>query len=510
MNNAGNLDILNCLANLSSDEVFTSPELANKMIDLLPQEIFKKPDTTFLDPSSKSGVFLREIAKRLIEGLKDIFPNKQERIDHIMAKQLFALSITQLTAETSRRTLYCSRNASGKYSITNSFKKPQSKNGNIKYQNLEHNFNKKGNCTFCKASEKEYSRNTLSSASELENHAYLFIHKKDPKEIFKMKFDVIIGNPPYHLKDGGAQSSAKSIYQYFIENAKKLQPNYLCMIVPARWYAGGKGLDSFRKVMISDNHITKLYDFPNSADCFPTLGDKSIKGGVCYFLWEKNKEDMCEIHQILEGKEVSFSKRFLKEKWSDVFVRDFQGVEILKKIRKKKENTFNNLVSSRNPFGMGTNFQNFSSNKNDLSLFAKNKGKHYVSKDFVKKNKLWIDKWKIIIPKAVGVADVHSDKINLIFSPPNSVCTETYIVVKPFNTKENLYNCASYIETKFFHYLLSLRKVTQDTTQKTYSFIPLQDFSESWDDQKLYKKYNLSQEEIEHIEKTVWSNKKDK
>ena len=255
--NSYNPDVLTCLANLSNDEVFTPPTVVNQMLDMLPAELFCSSTTKFLDPVSKSGVFLREIAKRLMEGLKDEFPDERDRANHIFTKQLFGISITELTSLISRRSVYCSKSANGKYSLCTEFKDEQ---GNIRFKDTEHKF-KNGKCIYCGASEDVFGKKVRGN---LESHAYEFIHTDNPKTLFpkNMKFDVIIGNPPYQLNDGGGRDSAAiPLYHNFISQAKKLNPSFLTMIVPARWYTGGRGLDDFRAEMLNDDRLWSFMTF---------------------------------------------------------------------------------------------------------------------------------------------------------------------------------------------------------------------------------------------------------
>ncbi len=497
-------DILNCLASLSSDEVFTSPELANRMLDMLPQDIFSDPNAKFLDPCSKSGVFLREIAKRLLVGLEKKIPNLQQRIDHIMSKQLFGIALTQLTAEMSRRTLYCAKNAAGKYSVANCFENEQ---GNVRYMRCEHKW-QNGKCSQCGANRAQYDR-----AETIENYAYPFIHK-NLNEIFNnMQFDVIIGNPPYQMSDGGGTgSSAMPIYQYFVQQAKKLNAKYLCMIIPSRWMTGGRGLDEFRDEMLKDKHIRVLHDFLNAGDCFPGV---EIKGGVCYFLRNRDEEGICHIFSHT-NKDVVESKRYLLEKGSTIFIRNIEAISILKKVQALGEETFSTLVSANDPFGYDLREANsYKRIKPNFQLkpFAnavkfyyngwKKEGIGYISRDSIRKNIQWKDKVKIFIPKAWGIGDPSNDWLNPLIADKNSVCTETYLVVGPFDAIDTAQNVITYTQTRFFHLLVSLIKITQNTMQKAYSFVPLQDFSHPWTDEMLYEKYGLTEEEIAFIESMI-------
>lgn len=321
-----NPDVLSCIANLSNDEVFTPPEIANAMLDMLPQELFSNPNTTFFDPACKSGVFLREIAKRLLIGLKEVIPGLQERVDHIFQKQLFGIAITELTSLLSRRSLYCSKYPNSVYSVT----KFDDVQGNVRYKNTLHRW--VGNrCAFCGASKSEYGGDKREG---MESHAYEFIHTIKPEEIMKMKFDVIISNPPYQLSDGsGLGAGATPIYDRFVNAAKKLNPRFITMIIPARWFAGGRGLDSFRKEMISDRHIRIIHDFLDAADCFSGV---EIKGGICYFLWDRENVGLCKVFTHKSDGVIEQEPRELKEANSDVFIRYSEGVSVYMSIRNKQ------------------------------------------------------------------------------------------------------------------------------------------------------------------------------
>lgn len=358
-----NPDVLSCIANLSNDEVFTPPEVANAMLDMLPQELFSDPDAKFLDPACKSGVFLREIAKRLLIGLEGQIPDLQERVDHIFHHQLNGIAITELTSLLARRSLYCSKYPNSIYSVS----RFDDAEGNIRFKNTPHRW-KDGRCEFCGASDSEYGGEKRKGR---ETHAYEFIHTTRPEEILKMKFDVIIGNPPYQLSDGGNSASATPIYQLFVQGAMKLNPRFLTMIIPSRWFAGGKGLDSFRHEMISDTRIRQLHDFLNASDCFRT--GVEIKGGVCYFLWDRDHRGSCLVTTHTSEGIISQKERYMKNSEdSDIFIRRNEALTILDKVLSYNENSFSNLVSSRKPFGLPTNVTGHKmKQENDITIYLR-------------------------------------------------------------------------------------------------------------------------------------------
>jgi hypothetical protein len=518
-----NPDVLTCIANLSNDEVFTPPDFANRMLDLLAEawaaknngaSLWADKGVKFLDPCAKSGVFLREITSRLTKGLAAEIPNLDERVDHILTKQVFGIGITYLTSLLARRSAYCSKLANGEHSIAKSFSNDA---GNIWFERTEHTW-ADGKCTYCGASRKTFGR-----GEGLETHAYAFVHTDDIKarvaELFggDMQFDVIIGNPPYQLDDGGHGASAVPIYNSFVDQAKALSPRLLTMVIPARWLFGGRGLDSFRKSMLSDRRIRKLVDFPDSRQAFEGV---DVAGGVCYFLWERENEGDCEVVTCdARGHQMS-SVRPLLEPGAEVFIRNGESLSLLRKIVREEtgddgivlpqSKRFEQKVSGQKPFGLRTFFRGHNKKKADDILVLQSGGRAWTSRSTVTEGTGLIDKWKVFTSKSssehAGQADRNGMRRVLSLSgvlPPGSVMTETYVILGAFDSEEEARNCFSYATTKFFRFLLATRTSAQDLPRSAYSFVPLQDFSRPWSDDDLYKKYKLSDDEIRLIESTI-------
>lgn len=489
--NVYNPDVLSCLANLSSDEVFTPPSIANAMLDMLPQEIFSNPDTRILDPACKSGVFLREAAKRFDKGLEKQIPDREQRFDHIFKKQLFGIAITELTSLISRRSVYCSAYPNSKYSVAR-FDDAHA-DGNIRFKRIEHLW-KDGKCSWCGAAQAQYDR-----SEDNETHAYEFIHC-DPEELYGMKFDVIISNPPYQLSDGGNGASAKPIYDIFVMQSLKLKPKYLSMIIPSRWFAGGKGLDEFRNFMINNKNIRIMNDYLDAADCFPGV---EIKGGINYFLWDRDNPGKCVINTYKNNTLLSTSERYLKEDGSDVLIRYNEAISILHKI--DHSNSVESIVSARQPFGLTTTFKG-KKVPFDGSITIYERGDIcYGTAENINRNIDWIYKHKVLISKAYNAGDVFPHQVinKPFYAPPKTACTETYIVIGPFNDKSTCLNVISYIQTKLFRFLVLLKKSSQNAAKGVYGFVPMQDFTKPWTDEELYAKYNLTQEEIDFIESMI-------
>ncbi len=512
-------DILDCIAHLSSDEVFTSPKLANQVLDLLPEHVWSNKELKWLDPSCKTGVFLREIAKRLLIGLKEVIPDLEKRKEHILKNMLYGIALTELTALTSRRSLYYSKDASSKHSGV-IFKNPE---GNIEYKNCEHSFandktkKAKNTCSKCFMDKKTKKEKVVENS---ENHAYQFIHE-EIDEVFKkqitkgdsMKFNVIIGNPPYQMKDGGAGSSATPLYHLFIQQAKKLNPDYLSMIIPARWYCDGKGLDEFRAEMLKDKTIKTLVDHPDPSECFPGV---EIKGGVCYFLMDKNHNGDCEVinkYKTYISKAIrDLNYNYLgNESETGYLIRFNEAINIINKVVFYKddngnvEQKLNTQISSRKPFGLSTTIKTESKLAANKTLCYIRNGIGYVDSNLVVDINNWVEKYKVLISKAYGAGEGFPHQIigQPIVTEKNSCCSETYLVAGAFNTKLEAENFALYMRTKFFRFLVSQLKLTQNIKKDKFSFVPILDMNIKWTDELLYKKYKISDEEIKFIDSIV-------
>jgi len=525
-----NPDILTSIANLSNDEVFTPPAFANQMLDTVAEawaqandgaNIWADSTVTFLDPFTKSGVFLREITRRLSDGLEKDFPDTQKRIDHILTQQVFGVAITELTSLLARRSVYCSKWANGKHSIATEFTKPE---GNIWFERTEHSWvggkervitvdddgrevekTADGSCKFCGTKQKEYDRGL-----EAETHAYSFIHKEDLNSWLNerfgedMQFDVIVGNPPYQLGSNGGTRDVP-IYQKFVTQAKKLEPRFLAMIIPARWMTSGLGLSSFRKEMLADSRISHLFDYPVSKEVFPSV---EVKGGVCYFLRDAANESKCLVRSFRDGESHGPVERDLAE--FDVFVRDSRSAPILRKVLSFQEESITSILAVDKEFGWTSNFEGFAENPSDgdVPLHYIRGGRRkvgFISRSQVLKSAGLIDTWKVLTPKAGSdggqrLPDMVLGKPSIASSP--SVCTQSFLFFFVDSAAE-AESVDSYLRSRFFRFLVSLRKITQDATRSTYTWVPKQRWDRIWNDNELYAKYNLTDEEIAFVESVI-------
>lgn len=504
-----NPDVLSCIANLSNDEVFTPPDFANRMLDTLAEawaadhggaSIWADKAVRFLDPCTKSGVFLREITSRLTKGLGEEIPDLSARVNHILAEQIFGIGITHLTSLLARRSVYCSKHAKGEHSIAKAFK---SDDGNIWFQRLKHSWDGE-KCRYCGASKK-----ALDRGEGLETHAYAFIHTHNVSarlgELFggKMQFDVIIGNPPYQLDDGGYGTSAAPIYQLFVEKALALDPRYAVFVTPSRWMAGGKGLDKYRERMLSDKRMRRIVDYPKLYEGFPGV---KIRGGISYFLWDREHDGPCEVQTIWDGQPTGPAvARFLDA--YDILVRRNEAVPILEKVRAKGEPTLVERVSSGKPFGLRTFYhgkQQAKGLKKPVKLFGSQKISWVERKD-IPVNSGWIDKWKVLMTAVQGTSAAVETKFlsKPIIAEPGTACTETYLVAGVFDREDEALRYAAYLRSRFVRFLVSLRKATQHATRDVYAFVPDLPLSQDWTDAKLYKRYGLTRGEIAFIDSQV-------
>lgn len=337
-------------------------------------------------------------------------------------------------------------------------------------------------------------------------HVYNSIPKSENEDINNMKFKAIVGNPPYQLMDGGNAASAKPIYNFFVKGGKSLHPKYLSMIMPARWYAGGKGLDDFREEMLNDDSIEKLVDFVNSADCFAGV---NIAGGLCYFLRNNDYHGDCVIENKNANSHILSIRRKLNE--HNVFVRSNVAVKILQKTALYKEKNMSDVVFSRNTFNLASNVRGELLKQSQyLSLYS-SEGISYIPQEMIPAEKLELaqNMYKVIVTYAMSGGNKPSSTgdyqilSSLSILERNEVCTETFLIIDTFEDYNNAKNLVSYMKTKFMRFLMLQALSSIHITKNSFQFVPLQDFSRPWTDADLYAKYNLTEDEIAYIEKMI-------
>lgn len=496
-------DVLETLAQLPNDDVYTPPKVAAAMLDILPAHVWSEPHYRWLDPATKSGIYLREVFRRLMVGLAEWEPNGAKRREHILKNMLFGAATTQINGEIARRSLYQTKNATGAEvkdpGLADLVVHFDSPDGNVPFIETEHTLTRKGDkCALCKAPSKLIR-------AQRESYAYSFIHNTYPtKEMGTMKFDVIIGNPPYQMGTEGHGKTASSIYHLFVERAIAMDPKYVVMITPSRWFAGGKGLTGFRDAMIADRRIATLVDNPKLFDVFPSV---EIKGGVSYFLWDRDHNGDCEFITRVGGEVVSTSTRDLR-RGAGVVVRDNRAISILDKVGSKKLASIEGRSTVTKPFGltMRSNYPGSVAEPfaGSVPLIYSNKV-GYSRPDQIQRNHEWIDRWKVLLPMA---SDGHGREVSYVLGEPialapGSACTQTYFIAGMFDGPDETRNYAEYLASKFVRFLVLQRKVTQHVTPDRLRFVPDMDFTKAWSDADLYEFFELSVDEIAYIESTI-------
>lgn len=478
-------DILEYLQCMVNTETPTPPKIVNDMLDLIPESVWLDDNAKILCPACKDGIFLREASLRILRkkyetmGPTEFRKHQDEITDHILRNRMFGIAISYRGYRVTKRSLYtCSD----------------------KYSNIDN--------IFFDESLGRYVKD--KDGKEVEKQCFHFIENIDEvskffegKGVKDMQFDVIIGNPPYQLNVGVEQESyAVPLYHKFIQTAQKLEARYISMIVPSRWFAGGRGLDEFREKMLHDTRLRVIHDYLCSYACFPNV---EIKGGVCYFLWNRDEKGPCNIITHHSDKEINTATRPLLENGLDTFIRFNRGIPILNKVYSNKD-TFASLVSPQTPFGLISSFKNYKKEPfpDCIKLYIA-KGNGYIEKKQITKNHDLVDKYKIYITKSYGAGEGYPHQIlnKPFIGEPGSCCTQTYLSIGPFETAKEAQNALSYIKTKFFRFMVLLKKNTQDAMRGVYQFVPMQNFNEEWTDEKLYKKYNINADEIAFIESMI-------
>ena len=488
-------DILEVIANLSNEQVFTPPRVANSVLDTLPAEVWTDPTLRWLDPASKTGVFPREITKRLMVGLAGVIPDEALRLDHILQKMVFAIATEEITGMMSRRSLYCSKDATSTFSAAPF----PTQVGNVWQRRVEHSYLPTGRCSECGG-----NRVTLEKVGR-DNKAYGFIHEdgriKIEKE-FDLRFDVIVGNPPYQMDMG--ETSDVPLYDRFVEQAIALNPRYISMIIPSRWMQGGKGLGDFRSKMLADKHLAKVVDFSQMSSVFPDAVD--FEGGVCYFLWDAHHDGQCSYTFHQGGEVLGPIDRDLDE--FDVLIRDHRALGILGKVLATGEAPLLDLVSGQTPFGFLTNFKGYrkgDKQPGDVKIYLTESGQRtekWVPRDQVNKNNDLMKSWKVLVPGAYGERGALPARVlgPTLVAGPRTVCTQTYLAVGPVGSKEEAESLETYLQTRFARFLVSLRKISQHAWRNTYTWVPQQTWDRMWTDAELYAKYGITPVEQAYIE----------
>ncbi len=450
-------------------EVCTASKEVEAMLELVKDE-FNVPDKLFLEPACGDGNFLTAILKRKLANIP-----KNDTANIISAlESIYGADLLKDNTETARKRLY-------EIALAHCSETPSDNFRNDADRILK----------------KNIIQGDFLSGRLFEN----------------IKFNVIAGNPPYQIIDGGGTGdSAKPVYQRFIQKAKELNPDYITMIVPSRWMKGGKGLRYFRQEMINDTRLKIIHDFENGQICFPDL---HIDGGICYFLWDKMYNGPAEYHHYALDGTKSVTSRFLKNNFSDTVIRDYRQISIIEKVAKLKENKFSSVVYSRNPYGFYANLFSFPEYYPDIELSKEPKDNYYkiygvtgkkglakrtfgyLPASAVKKNQTEAVSYKLFFSKAYTITSTIPPKI--ILAKPKEVCTETFLQIGNFSTEKEAQNCLSYIKTRFFRALLFFNRHSLNISKKSFNLIPLQDFSDEWNDEKLYEKYCLEQKEIDFI-----------
>ena len=457
-------DIFDYIPPQKTNQIFTPRRVVKMMVDMIERtnpEVFTDYSSKFIDLYAKSGLYVTEIVKRLNEGLEKQIPGREERIKWILENQVYALAPSNII-----------------YNIVKNFVYPETVG--VSAKNLVE----------------------LDLTEYIDDPNW----KERIKEAFggeDVKFDVIIGNPPYQLEDEGHGRSASPMFDGFVEQAMNMNPRYLSMIVPARWYSGGKGLNSFRRMMLSDDRVREIHDFPDYRDVFPL--SIQLKGGVCYFLWDRDNRGDCKVTSNHGGRVVSVLERPLLDFGLDTFIRYNEAISIVSKVQVFNEESIMDLVSPRKPFGLPTNYSGLTRPTEATIKVYQHGGIGYIDRSEIEQNTDVIDKYKVFIPPLGSGSDGFPHPIlgRPFLGEPGSICTETYLFLGRFDNALEPRNLISYISTRFFRFLVLLNKPTQHATRKVYQLVPKQDFSKPWTDEELYEKYGLIDEEIAFIESMI-------